>query len=323
MTTSTARRRTAAKKPVKKPVKKKTVSKNPVSWVAWGVAFTINVVRRTKMLKGMYDGALDNWKAKSESNAVVHTVDNPDGVSPKPKRGWIECINCNGDGTSSWHPPHTAGEHMDKMHPGKQSPDTSGSAGTQASKASSQRTTNQTKTAAKGTGTRRRRASTAQPDLQQLTDEQIAQGQGRPRGGSRGRSNRGGTTKKTSNVISLTSRKWGAGMANLDGLVSSMDSWAASPPEDWRQLKAEADAITEAFRGIASAFRRRGEVLVEEYDIQPDCVEPYDDAANILSQVGDQAAEVANRIESRYKQLEEEINKNGVTEKTVGFFRET
>lgn len=104
---------------------------------------------------------------------------------------------------------------------------------------------------------------------------------------------------------SARSERWRQGMAGLDGISETMNNWAANPPETWEQSMAEAEQAAEEFRGMADAFRRRAEAEVEQNNIAPECVEPYDEAANIMSQVGDHIAEVATRIQQKYGEVKE------------------
>jgi len=94
-------------------------------------------------------------------------------------------------------------------------------------------------------------------------------------------------------------------MAGLDGVAEQMNQWASNPPETWEQSMAEAEQAADEFRGMADAFRRRAEAEVEQNNIAPECVEPYEDAANIMSQVGDHIMEVASRIKQKYNDVKE------------------
>jgi hypothetical protein len=94
-------------------------------------------------------------------------------------------------------------------------------------------------------------------------------------------------------------------MASLDGVGEAMNTWAANPPETWEQSMAEAEQAAEEFRSMADAFRRRAEAEVEQNNIAPECVEPYEEAAGIASQIADHVMEVANRIQQKYGEVKE------------------
>lgn len=120
---------------------------------------------------------------------------------------------------------------------------------------------------------------------------------------------------------SVKTTAWRRGMAGLEEIGATMMAWANAPAESWEQERHEADVLAEQFRIVADAFRRRAEVVVEHLKLDPAVVEPYDDAANHVSGVGDCGMEVVNRIEARYKEHKEDIERGHFGEETVGYFK--
>lgn len=116
------------------------------------------------------------------------------------------------------------------------------------------------------------------------------------------------------------STAWRRGMAQLDGVVEAVSAWASAPAETWEQEKAETEASAEVFRQVADLIRHRAEVMVEQLKLDPATVEPYDDAANLISGVGDHLMEVANRIEARYQPHREDIERGHFGKETAEFF---
>jgi hypothetical protein len=104
---------------------------------------------------------------------------------------------------------------------------------------------------------------------------------------------------------------WRKAMAGLD-IASQAMTWGQNPPESWEEEMADAEQAAEEFRGLADALRTRGQRLVEAHNIASDCVEPYEDGANILSQVGDHIMEVSTRIQAKYGELKEAAERNEV-----------
>jgi hypothetical protein len=104
---------------------------------------------------------------------------------------------------------------------------------------------------------------------------------------------------------------WRKAMAALD-IASQAMTWGQNPPESWEEEMADAEQAAEEFRGLADALRTRGQRLVEAHNIASDCVEPYEDAAAILSHVGDHIMEVSTRIQNKYGELKEAAERNEV-----------
>lgn len=130
----------------------------------------------------------------------------------------------------------------------------------------------------------------------------------------RGRHRSDGTTPTVADARgtgSDQSKNWRAAMANLDIAGQAM-TWAQNPPESWEEEMADAQQAADEFRGLADALRTRAERLVEAHNIAPDCVVPYEDAANILSQVGDHIMEVSNLIQAKYGELKEAAERGEV-----------
>lgn len=93
-----------------------------------------------------------------------------------------------------------------------------------------------------------------------------------------------------------------------DGLVTLMNHWATRLPSNFKVAARDAEKMGEAFRGLADALRRRGQNMVEQLNVAPDCVDPYDEAARHVSAVADELMEVANRIQARYSKHIEVVN---------------
>lgn len=130
----------------------------------------------------------------------------------------------------------------------------------------------------------------------------------------KGRHRSNGTTPTVADARgtgSQQSQNWRAAMANLD-IASQAMTWAQNPPESWEEEMADAQQAADEFRGLADALRTRAERLVEAHNIAPDCVVPYEDAANILSQVGDHIMEVSNLIQAKYGELKEAAERGEV-----------
>lgn len=136
--------------------------------------------------------------------------------------------------------------------------------------------------------------------------------QGRHRAGKTTKAGRAAVVTKSSTSTSQMSRNWGTGMTALSGIASAMGTWAANPPENWEQEMAEADGAADEFRGVADAFRRRAEAVVEMNNITADCVEPYEDAAKIASEISDMIMEVGNRIRTKYGELKEAADRGEI-----------
>lgn len=91
-------------------------------------------------------------------------------------------------------------------------------------------------------------------------------------------------------------------------IVKLMDTWASRLPANFQAAEREAETMAECWRGVADAFRRRAEQMVEVLGVDPWCVEPYDEVSGRVSGVADAASEVSNRIVARYKNHIEAAN---------------
>lgn len=130
----------------------------------------------------------------------------------------------------------------------------------------------------------------------------------------RGRHRADGTTPTVADARGTGSQQsidWRKAMAALD-IASQAMTWGQNPPESWEEEMADAEQAAEEFRGLADALRTRGQRLVEAHNIAPDCVEPYEDAAAILSHVGDHIMDVSTRIQNKYGELKEAAERNEV-----------
>lgn len=100
----------------------------------------------------------------------------------------------------------------------------------------------------------------------------------------------------------------GGGGASVGEIASSAQRWAQSPPETLSQTKADADNMGEALSGLADAFVTRQNVETDR-SIAASCVEPYQEAANLIRQAVAKVDEVHARLNQRYGEIADELAK--------------
>lgn len=98
-----------------------------------------------------------------------------------------------------------------------------------------------------------------------------------------------------------------AAMTVMDGIVQLAWTWSRQAPPSIPASRADAQASAEMWRQFADALRARARAEGEANRIPPDIVEPYEQAAQLVSQLGDLHMEVVKRLVQRYGQVAETL----------------
>lgn len=150
--------------------------------------------------------------------------------------------------------------------------------------------------------TENRRKNTSKTEKKKKKNQGQSPSQGKSQ---QGQSSGSGSTDKNGKKIMAQPQAVENGHENPaqgigDDIAKLMSTWADRLPATFRAAEAEAVTFDECWRGVADAFRRRAEQMVQVLNIDPSCVGPYDEAAAQASQIADAAAEVSRLINARY-----------------------
>lgn len=98
-----------------------------------------------------------------------------------------------------------------------------------------------------------------------------------------------------------------AAMTVTDGIVQLAWTWSRQVPPSIPASRADAQASAEMWRQFADALRARARAEAETNRIPPEVLEPYLQAAQAVSQLGDLHMEVVKRVTQRYGQVAETL----------------
>lgn len=90
-----------------------------------------------------------------------------------------------------------------------------------------------------------------------------------------------------------------------EGIAEAFRLWALLVPPSIPAARFDAAAMADAYRRAADSLRHRLRMELEENNLPEQCLEPYHQAANLLSQLGDLHMEVVRRVEIRYGEVAE------------------
>lgn len=335
--------RTGEKLKAKKPVTENPFTWLP--WLAVTLSNAAKRARAGRQALAEHGERYNEWShRKGESMAQNRAARRQRRTERRNNmKGMVECKDCLPDGSSTWHRESEVVKHIDEEHGGSphntnrprnkaksKAAAAAGGAALGAATAAAARggqgwydsTTSAPPSPRSPEDMARARPGTPIPIPDSRTEDVHAdiEHQNRKDKEARRRGRQPGKHRKSNdsnNVMkgpwrgstrgtgSQRSQNWRNAMAGLDGVAEAMNQWASNPPETWEESMADAERAADEFRGMADAFRRRAEAEVEQNNIAPECVEPYQDAATIVSQVADHIMEVASRIRQKYGEVKE------------------
>jgi hypothetical protein len=86
-------------------------------------------------------------------------------------------------------------------------------------------------------------------------------------------------------------------------IAESFRTWARQVPPSIPAARADAQAMADSYRQMADAIRMRVQMEMESNNLPQQVIEPYHQAATLISQLGDLHMEVVRRIDVRYKEI--------------------
>lgn len=98
-----------------------------------------------------------------------------------------------------------------------------------------------------------------------------------------------------------------AAISVTEGITQLAWTWARQVPPSIPASRVDAQASAEMWRQFADALRARARAEGEANRIPPDILEPYLQAAQAISQLGDLHMEVVKRLTQRYGQVAETL----------------
>lgn len=94
-----------------------------------------------------------------------------------------------------------------------------------------------------------------------------------------------------------------AAITTTEAVVQLMWTWARQVPPSIPASKQDAAAAAEMWRQAADALRARARMEAEQNKLPPDCVEPLEQAAQLVSRIGDHHMELVKRVTTKYGEV--------------------
>lgn len=91
--------------------------------------------------------------------------------------------------------------------------------------------------------------------------------------------------------------------AGMDEVVSLFQGWADRYPSNFEANRSDAESMGEIMHGIADAYTRKADMLVDENHFPPEVVEPYMETVQLFAQIADLHKEMADRTEAAFGAL--------------------